>query len=243
MRQRAPTRGRRSATSGGRNFGDRGEAAPDVLAHRGLEIGRAEMDVDRVRRAHEPAIAGSGTHRVPDPGIALAAAARPRSRPPRSRPRGGRSSRGGAGVFSATSTSSCGRTSFSPSIFATRVRPIRPRSLSTSTTTTRTLVAAVEHLRGGLEPVALRQDAAHVQQAVDALAELDERAEVGDLDDLAGVLVTDLDLLGHRLDRLPRPARRARRSCRRCGSSRLPRCRSAPRSRPRASGWSRRPCR
>src|SRR6185503_14811503 len=65
-------------------------------------------------------------------------------------------------------------------------------------------VAAVEHLSRRLEPVALGQDPAHVQQAVDALSELDERAEVGDLDDLAGVLVTDLDLLGHRLDRLAR---------------------------------------
>ena len=34
-----------------------------------------------------------------------------------------------------------------------------------------------------------------MQQAVGALAELDEGAEVGDLDDLAAVLVADLDLL------------------------------------------------
>jgi hypothetical protein len=41
-----------------------------------------------------------------------------------------------------------------------------------------------------------------VQQAVGALGELDERAEGGRLDDLAGVLVADLDLLGHRPDPL-----------------------------------------
>ena len=39
-----------------------------------------------------------------------------------------------------------------------------------------------------------------MQQAVGALGELDERAERHGLDDLAGELVADLDLLGHRPD-------------------------------------------
>src|SRR5437763_8138915 len=63
------------------------------------------------------------------------------------------------------------------------------------------LVAAVQHVLNRLGPLAGR-DVRDVQQAVGALRELDERAERGRLDDLAGVLVADLDLLGHLADAL-----------------------------------------
>src|SRR4051812_47683767 len=45
-----------------------------------------------------------------------------------------------------------------------------------------------------------RRDVGDVQQAVRALGELDEGAERHGLDDLAGELVADLDLLGHGAD-------------------------------------------
>ncbi len=61
------------------------------------------------------------------------------------------------------------------------------------------LVALVEHLLDRRDPAPGR-DVGDVQQAVGALGELDERAERGRLDDLAGELVADLDLLGHRAD-------------------------------------------
>src|SRR3954454_8249795 len=63
------------------------------------------------------------------------------------------------------------------------------------------LVALVEHLLDRRRALA-RGDVRDVQQAVGALRELDERPERGRLDDLAGVLVADLDLLGHRADAL-----------------------------------------
>src|SRR3954468_12637920 len=65
----------------------------------------------------------------------------------------------------------------------------------------RHLVALVEHLLDRRRALA-RGDVRDVQQAVGALGELDEGAERGRLDDLAGVLVADLDLLGHRADAL-----------------------------------------
>src|SRR5204863_245423 len=61
------------------------------------------------------------------------------------------------------------------------------------------LLAAVEHVLDGVDPLAGRH-VRDVQQAVGALGELDERAERGRLHDLAGVLVADLDLLGHLAD-------------------------------------------
>src|SRR4051812_20904094 len=63
------------------------------------------------------------------------------------------------------------------------------------------LVALVEHLLDRPDALAGR-DVGDVQQAVGALGELDERPERGGLDHLAGVLVADLDLLGHRADAL-----------------------------------------
>src|SRR4051794_26516529 len=63
------------------------------------------------------------------------------------------------------------------------------------------LVALVEHLLDRRRALA-RGDVRDVQQAVGALGELDERAERGRLHDLAGVLVADLDLLGHAADAL-----------------------------------------
>ena len=63
------------------------------------------------------------------------------------------------------------------------------------------LVALVEDVLDGVDALAGR-DVGDVQQAVGALGELDERAEGRRLDDLAGELVADLDLLGHRPDPL-----------------------------------------
>src|SRR5215210_4461452 len=61
------------------------------------------------------------------------------------------------------------------------------------------LVALVEDLLHGVHPLAGR-DVGDVEQAVRALGELDEGAERRRLDDLAGELVADRDLLGHRAD-------------------------------------------
>ena len=74
---------------------------------------------------------------------------------------------------------------------------MRPRSRSTSTT--RTLISSplLRTSSTVLDALAGR-DVGDVQQAVGALGELDEGAERGRLDDLAGELVADLDLLGHR---------------------------------------------
>src|SRR5215210_7312825 len=63
------------------------------------------------------------------------------------------------------------------------------------------LVALVEDVLDRVDPLAGRH-VGDVQQAVGALGQLDERAERRRLDDLAGVLVADLDLLGHRADAL-----------------------------------------
>src|ERR1019366_6865216 len=63
------------------------------------------------------------------------------------------------------------------------------------------LVALAEHLLDRVDPVA-RRDVRDVQQAVGALGELDERAERRRLDDLAEVLVADLDLFHHRANAL-----------------------------------------
>src|SRR5947209_16396963 len=63
------------------------------------------------------------------------------------------------------------------------------------------LVAAVQHVldRGG---ALARRDVRDVKQAVGALGEFDAGAEARRLDDLAAVLVADLDLLRHRADAL-----------------------------------------
>ena len=82
-----------------------------------------------------------------------------------------------------------------------RRRPMRPRSRSTSTT--RTSISSP--LLRTSSTVSTRwpgDDVGDVQQAVGALGQLDEGAEGRRLDDLAGELVADLDLLGHRPDAL-----------------------------------------
>src|SRR5271169_135702 len=58
------------------------------------------------------------------------------------------------------------------------------------------LIALVEHVLDALHALT-RGDVRDVQQPVGALGELDEGAEGRRLDDLAGVLVADLDLLHH----------------------------------------------
>src|SRR5205823_5848377 len=58
------------------------------------------------------------------------------------------------------------------------------------------LIAPAEHVLHALNALA-RRDVGDVQQPVGALGELDEGAEGGRLDDLADVLVADLDLLEH----------------------------------------------
>src|SRR5829696_5973939 len=63
----------------------------------------------------------------------------------------------------------------------------------------RELVAPAQHLLDRLGAPAGR-DVRDVQEAIGPLGELDERAERRGLDDLAGVLVADLDLLGHLAD-------------------------------------------
>src|SRR6185437_15504584 len=62
------------------------------------------------------------------------------------------------------------------------------------------LVALVEDILDCADPLA-RLHVGDVKQAVRALAELDEGAEVGGLDHLAGrIAVADLSVLGHRRD-------------------------------------------
>ena len=58
-------------------------------------------------------------------------------------------------------------------------------------------VAALDHVLDVADPA--RAHVRDVEQAVGALLQLDERAELGRLHDLAGVLVADLGLLGDRL--------------------------------------------
>ena len=82
-----------------------------------------------------------------------------------------------------------------------RRRPMRPRSRSTSTTRTLTSSPLLSTSSTRLDALAGR-DVRDVQQAVGALGELDEGAEGGRLDDLADVLVADLDLLHHHPDAL-----------------------------------------
>src|SRR5438067_131418 len=66
------------------------------------------------------------------------------------------------------------------------------------------LVAACQHLLGRGQAVALGEDPADMQQAVHALAQRHEGAEVGQLDDLGIVVdITHLDVLGHGLDLAP----------------------------------------
>ena len=62
-------------------------------------------------------------------------------------------------------------------------------------------VAAADHVFDLVDALAAAE-LGDVDEPVDALLELDERAEVGGLDDLAGDDVADLDVLGHRLDAL-----------------------------------------
>ena len=82
-----------------------------------------------------------------------------------------------------------------------RRRPMRPRSRSTSTTRTLTSSPLLSTSSTRLDALAGR-DVGDVQQAVGALGELDEGAEGRRLDDLADVLVADLDLLHHHPDAL-----------------------------------------
>src|SRR5262249_1760196 len=63
----------------------------------------------------------------------------------------------------------------------------------------RQLITLVEHLLHCRDP-ATGRDVGDVQEPVRSLRQLDEGAEGGRLDDLAGELVPDLDLLGHRAD-------------------------------------------
>ena len=107
---------------------------------------------------------------------AVAAAACRRPRAPRRTCRRSPGPRPGAGR--------CGRA---------RGRP-RPRGRWISSPLLRTSSTVVDALAG--------RDVGDVQQAVGALGELDEGAERRRLDDLAGELVADLDLLGHRPDAL-----------------------------------------
>ena len=74
-------------------------------------------------------------------------------------------------------------------------------------------VAAGHHVLDVTDPA--RADVRDVEQAVGALLQLDERAELGRLDDLAGVLVADLGLLREGLDRRDRGVRLRRRRSRR----------------------------
>ena len=119
--------------------------------------------------------------------------------------RGGRSSRSRGGASFARSISSSGGTRLPFSCFATSLRPIRPRVLVDLLDDHVEHVAALDHVLDVAD--AARADVRDVQQAVGALLQLDERAEVGRLDDLAGVLVADL--------RGPWSAPRSRRSRRR----------------------------
>src|SRR3954471_19144183 len=66
-------------------------------------------------------------------------------------------------------------------------------------------VAAGDHVLDMADPPGA--DVRDVEEPVRALLELDERAEVGRLDDLARVGVPHLGLLGDRLDRLDRGGR------------------------------------
>ena len=63
------------------------------------------------------------------------------------------------------------------------------------------LIALVEHVLDAVHALSGR-DVGDVQQPIGALGELDERAEGRRLDDLADVLVADLDLLHHHPDAL-----------------------------------------
>ena len=122
-------------------------------------------------------------------------------------------------------------------------RPIRPRSLSTSTTVTSISSPWLRTSSTVPDPLA-RLHVGDVKQAVGALAELDEGAEVGGLDHLAGrVAVADLGVLGHRGDPVRAVHRPSRRWARRGAPCRRRRRRSRPRTRPRGRGSSRRPCR
>ena len=67
---------------------------------------------------------------------------------------------------------------------------MRPRALSTSWTTHVDDVAAVDDVLDLVDPA--RADVRDVEQAVGALLQLDERAELGRLHDLAGERVADL---------------------------------------------------
>ncbi len=59
-------------------------------------------------------------------------------------------------------------------------------------------VATVEHILDPVDPS--RPDIGDVEQAVGPLLQLDEGAELGQLDDAPGVLVTDLRVFGHGAD-------------------------------------------
>ena len=124
--------------------------------------------------------------------IPIAARYRARGRPGRrSRGRAGRRPRSPAAVATAALVAGAHRRELArrdlPAISGSsaRRRPMRPRSRSTSTTLTSQLVAAVDDVLHRVHPLT-GLDVGDVQQAVGALGELDEGAEGGRLDDLAG---------------------------------------------------------
>ncbi len=122
-----------------------------------------------------------------------------RSRPPASRrgPRGSSGSRGGASFARSISTS--GRTSPPSSCLATSLRPIRPRSLSTSWTITsrtspRAITSSMWPTRPGPTFETWSSPSVPFFSSTNA-------PNCGRLDDLARVRVADLGLLRHRRDR------------------------------------------
>ena len=133
-----------------------------------------------------------GARRARRRGRRLAAASPPR--PPPSRRRGG-----GPGSPVPTEASSSGLLP-STSGSSVRRRPMRPRSLSTSTTVTS--ISSPELSTSSTVPTRSPGFTLEMcKQAVGALRQLDEGAEVGRLHDLAGrVAVPDLGLFGDRGD-------------------------------------------
>ena len=203
---------------------------PSPATTRGVLRGRPSGPVP-LRRLLAAELAPSRSRRGPP---------RPPPRPRSSRR--GRSSRGSRGGASfARSTSSSGETTLAVLVLLDQLEADPAAGLVDLLDEHVEHVAALDHVLDVVD--AARADVRDVQQPVGALLQLDERAEVGRLDDLAGELVADLRVLGERGDRGDRGVALRRPRWRRRGSCRPPRCRSAPRTRTRASGSSRRPCR